>query len=271
VDFPLSPSVFLFDVDGVITDEHAQVSEPVLRSITALVANGSAVGFVTGRSRSWLEAKLLPGLAALPGGSMVVEKAPLACEMGAVRRRPGAPDWEVEPRFAVPTALRESLRHLPTAPSYIQLVEWDASKEATATFESIHRPDLVGHAAQARAALADLFAVVEPLAAAAGCHAQLSTYALDVLTPGLDKSVGAAFVLHELAAEVSSAAAFVFGDSASDRLMAVTAVEHGFEAVEFCWVGSTAPPLIERVQTRQSELPHAAGTDILLSALLAES
>lgn len=267
----LRETVFLFDVDGVLTDEHARVSESVLSSIISLNVSGSAVGFVTGRSRAWLEASLIPRLTALPGGSTVVEKAPVACEMGAVRRRPGAPDWEVEPRFAVPAALRESLRQLPKAPSFAQLVEWDASKEATATFESIHRPDLVGHAARARAALAELFVVVEPLASAVGCRVQLSTYALDVLTPGLDKSVGAAFVLDELTAEGSCAAAFVFGDSASDRLMAVTAVERGFDAVEFCWVGSTAPPSIARVQTRKSELPHAEGTEALLRSIIGDT
>ncbi len=267
----LRETVFLFDVDGVLTDEHARVSESVLSSIISLNVSGSAVGFVTGRSRAWLEANLIPPLTALPGGSTVVEKAPVACEMGAVLRRPGAPDWEVEPRFAVPAALRGLLRHLPTAPSYVQLVEWDASKEATATFESIHRPDLVGHAAEARAALADLFAVVEPLAAAAGCRAQLSTYALDVLTPGLDKSVGAAFVLDELAAEVSSAAAFVFGDSTGDRLMADVAFTRGFREVVFCWVGNGEPPSVSGGSTRRAEVPHAAGTEILLRALLAES
>ena len=79
------------------------------------------------------------------------------------------------------------------------------------------------------------------------------------------------FVLDELAAEVSSVAAFVFGDSASDRLMAVTAVERGFDAVEFCWVGSTAPPSIARVQTRKSELPHAEGTEALLRSIIGDT
>lgn len=48
-------ALYMFDVDGVLTDEHAQPDKEVLREIEKLYKKKEQPpAFITGRSRKWL-------------------------------------------------------------------------------------------------------------------------------------------------------------------------------------------------------------------------
>lgn len=62
-----SEVLLLVDVDGVVTDEHARVDRTVVRQLAQLIREGAGVAFIAGRSRTWLEAQLVPPLVWLVG------------------------------------------------------------------------------------------------------------------------------------------------------------------------------------------------------------
>lgn len=264
MDPVLGATAMLFDVDGVLTDEHARVDALLIRAIAALVGAGVGATFITGRSRRWLDEQLLPVLSA---GGMVPGSPSwrFAAEMGALRLgRSTGFEWQVSAEHAVPTNLRTELKVLPEEHMLSDRIEWDASKEATATFESLHRPEVPGFAAAARAALVEIQPECEALASRYGCRAAMSTYALDVLAPHLSKRVGAEFALADMAELSALQRVIVFGDSAGDIRMAEVAREGTSGTVEFVWVGRGAPPASQGVIVRQMPELHAEGTSLFL-------
>ncbi|MFN0146549.1 MAG: HAD hydrolase family protein [Dehalococcoidia bacterium] len=257
----------LIDVDGVVTDEHARVDATVVEQLLAFSTQGASLAFITGRSRTWLEANLESVIADY-WSSQAPDAICFAAEMGALRRgRMTGGAWELSQEHAVAQALREALVLLIDELGVADLVEWDATKEATATFESLHRPDIAGHAARARDALERLFPECHRLASAYGCRAAMSTYALDVLAPKLSKAVGARFALEDAGRQPERVV--VFGDSTGDVAMAATARELLPDAVvEFAWVGrASAPRLPPNIGLLTASEPHALGTAEVLRAL----
>lgn len=260
-------TVLMFDVDGVLTDEHARVDERLIAELRPLCDAGAQLAFITGRSRVWLEKQLWP---ALMGAGLASDSPSLrfAAEMGALRRgQTTGFRWQVSPEHAVPGVLREELRSLPSRRRLDELIEWDASKEATATFESLHRPDEPGFAARARDGLATLFEELQGLAAQFGCRAAMSTYALDVLAPKLTKRVGAEFALHDIGALSVTERIFVFGDSVGDLAMAETARDLTSAKVVFLWVGRGDAPSSNAIDVRPLSVPHSEGTLLALQLL----
>ncbi len=256
----------MFDVDGVLTDEHARVDPEVIGLIGEFVRRDAKVSFISGRSRTWMERNLLPALTDVGVAHTTVC---FAAEMGAIRRGASTGhEWQVSTAHAVTEALRQALLPLPARHGLEDLVEWDATKEATATFESIHHPDEPGHAARAREALAALMPDCTRLAERYRCRAALSTYALDVLAPTLSKRIGAAFALHEAGLLRGGSRVVVFGDSAGDLAMAETARGKRADA-RFVWVGRGTPPAADGIPVTAAGVPHAPGTAAFLRSLLA--
>lgn len=260
--------MLLVDVDGVVTDEHARVDRQLIAMLLKLAQAGAGLAFISGRSRRWLEAQLGDEVIGAASGSLRFQVS-VAAEMGALRRgRTTGHQWEVPPEHAVPAALRARLLPLLKTHSLANLVEWDATKEATATFESIHRPDVPGHAEHARQALASLLPDCQRLAAEYRCRAAMSTYALDVLAPNLSKAVGTSFALEDIGGDPEHI--LVLGDSAGDVVMAETAHELLPSArVDFAWVGRGTPPLLPPgVGLITAPELHASGTKAVLTRLL---
>ncbi len=265
----VSSLALLVDVDGVVTDEHARVDSETISLLLQLATAGAALAFVSGRSRTWLETNLLPVLLEHAPPSLV-DSLSFAAEMGAVRKgRSTAKTWQVSPEHAVPGELRQQLIPLIARHDLEELIEWDSTKEATATFESIHRPDLPGHAERARQALVSIVSECGRLAEQFGCRAALSTYALDVLAPTLSKRVGAEFALQDFGDIQGLSRVLVFGDSAGDLAMAEYAQSSMTSAgVEFFWVGRGPAPSAQGFPVRASQEPHAPGTASMLRTLL---
>lgn len=251
----LSNDLFLFDVDGVLTDAAARPDGDAISLVAGLGRRGARLGFVTGRSRTWIERRLVP-LLAVEIGADWKPGALLAAEMGAlVKRGLNADDWVVRSEYVVPEACRSTLEAGCDNPGLSPYLEWDGTKEATATAEARHKPGDDQHTARTRAALAEYEIWARPVAAAHGCRAAMSTYALDVLRRSLSKRVGAGWVLD--AASVSGVV-HVFGDSPGDVAMAEEAVERGLAAT-FTWLGVGQPPTCPVPVTRPAN-PHAVGT-----------
>jgi hypothetical protein len=264
-----SPPLLLVDVDGVVTDEHARVDVDVVRRFVALFEAGVRAAFITGRSRAWLEQHLMPALREC-GADLSSPSLVFAAEMGALRRgRRTGGAWRLSPEHAVGPELRSKLIPLVEREGLEGLVEWDATKEATATFESIHRPEMPGHAQRARDALASLLPHCSALAEPYGCRAAMSTYALDVLAASLSKRVGATFAFEELRAGTDELVV-VLGDSAGDLIMANAAQELDAAQVEFHWFGRGPAPDAGSLRVVPASVPHADGTRLILQQLQAQ-
>ena len=106
--FLANSTALLVDVDGVVTDEHARVDRDATSLLIAAVRGGAALAFISGRSRVWLEANLIPVIQELPGDD-VLDRITFAAEMGAVQRARGTTGWTIRQEHAVPLELREAL------------------------------------------------------------------------------------------------------------------------------------------------------------------
>lgn len=264
----LQGTLLMFDVDGVVTDEHARVDAELIAELRRLCDAAAQLAFITGRSRRWLEHQLWPELqaAGFERDSMSMR---FAAEMGALRRgRTSDFRWQVSSQYAVPDELRNRLRSLPERRGLSHLIEWDPTKEATSTFESLHRPEESGFAARARDALVEVFEEARALAEQFGCRAAMSTYALDILAPTLTKRVGAEFTLSDIENASSPERIYVFGDSPGDMAMAETARDLTDARVRFVWVGKGNAPRSEVIEVHQPPEPHARGTLRALRSLL---
>ncbi len=256
----------VLDVDGVLTDRYARPDVAVVRELAAELSRGTAVGLVTGRSRSWLAAKILDPLSGLLSDARVAARLALACEFGAIYGRGVLPDtWGVAGP-CVPRALAEAVRGRLEA--YSDLLEWDATKECIATLEARHAQAKRYGPGAVAAALAEFGGAIEPLLATADCTARTSTYTLDVLPAALSKRVGARRVIDLLREDANLESAVVLGDSPGDVEIAEQALAEGLRDVEFVWLGEgeepLQPPTVRLVRPRR---PYSRGALLYLRSM----
>jgi hydroxymethylpyrimidine pyrophosphatase-like HAD family hydrolase len=263
-----SPDVFLFDVDGVLTDDAAIVDEVVVHQVLMQAAAGSTVALITGRSAQWLDRWIKPAIFDIVRkiGSNWVSNVVWAGEMGSIRRR-GLSKWEIAWDFAVPSELRKELENRTQNRRYKPYLQWDKTKQVTATVEAIHSPGDAEHQSRTRSALAEWLAEAKPLATKEGFRVQLSTYAVDVLSASLSKRVGVEYALEPLAVRSGQFAIRVFGDSPGDVAMAEAAASLGYENVTFYWLGSGPQPSLPGKEPVVPPVPHAKGTRLILQTL----
>lgn len=260
----------LVDIDGVVTDEFGVIDDDVVGALTELAELGCGLAFITGRSRQWVNHHLLPRLVSPQGlprrqrGARVV----LAAEMGAERTAGlRAGPWDTDGRFAVSAPLRRDLLALTGEPRYRGLLTWDDSKTITATAEAVHIRGDHAHRARTLPALRSWRAEAQRLLGADyGVHQ--STYAVDVLRPGLTKELGARFALTQFSTRGAPSAVLVLGDGPSDVAMATAAHAHGIADIRFIWLGTGPPPTVPVAQVITPDHPHSKGTlSVLLSVL----
>jgi hypothetical protein len=261
----------LVDVDGVLTDRDARPDGAAIGLLVDAVRRGALVALVTGRSKTWLDRQILPHVR-----SHMADTGPealrlwLAAEYGAVHAVGLDAPWDHDWRFSVPQDLRAALNDLATAPTRSRFIEWDASKERMATVEACHgASDDHEHRSRTQEMLDAYFDDAQRLAVHRGFNVVRATYAVDVTPPGLTKRVGAEWALQQFASSRACANVVVLGDSGGDVDMARAALDRGIANVTFMWLGESAAPSLHGAALIQPAAPFGAGTQELLSSLLA--
>ncbi|WP_456272931.1 HAD hydrolase family protein [Bacillus sp. AK031] len=257
---------YIFDVDGVLTDEHARPSKEVLHMIEELHKQNEQIAMITGRSRKWLQENILSAL------NQHQDWSTLFCvaEHGAIKGiGPDIAKWNLDKQFIVQEEIKEKLRDISQKSQYKGLIEWDGTKESMGTVESVHgNPGDKEHLKQTRQALKEYAAEAKEVAGRYNKKVILSTYGVDVIPPDLSKKIGAEWVFDQ--ASPGESPVYVFGDSPGDLVMAETAVSCGVRNAAFYWVGEGDSPESDtmKIETKSSSAPYAEGTKEFLSLLL---
>jgi HAD superfamily hydrolase (TIGR01484 family) len=229
---------YIFDVDGVLTDEHARPNEEVLHTIEKLHKQNEQLAFITGRSRKWLEENIFSSLRKDEDWSSLY----CVAEHGAIKGKgPDIHTWQLDQDFVIPDKVKDELQKISRKQEYNGLIEWDDTKESMGTVESVHgNPGDEEHLEKTRKALKAYAKEAEKVADKYSKKVVASTYGVDVVPPDLSKKVGVQWVLDQ--DSVKGKQLYVFGDSQGDFIMAETARQYGAEDITFFWVGDGDPP-----------------------------
>ncbi|WP_273851376.1 HAD family hydrolase [Guptibacillus spartinae] len=252
-------ALYMFDVDGVLTDENARPDEDVVRKIEKLAIDGHVLSFVTGRSRGWLSDYLFPLF------DDEIDWSSLYCvsEHGVIKGRgTDTSSWDLDEGYVISDEVKDKLYKVSQKEKYEDLIQWDQTKEAMGTVEAVHGdPGDKEHLKKTRKALQEYADDVESIASESGNKTAVSTYGVDVIHPDLTKKIGATWILDEIH---SAEEVFVFGDSEGDIVMAVTAREHHIDNITFYWVGEGETPQEDQINSVASEASYSAGTNEIL-------
>ncbi|TLS38481.1 HAD hydrolase family protein [Pseudalkalibacillus caeni] len=256
---------YIFDVDGVLTDEHARPNKDVLHTIEKLHQQDHQLAFITGRSRQWLAENIFSVLDSQDWSSLYC-----VAEHGAIKGKgPDIKTWELDRDFVVSDEVKEKLLKISKQSRFEGLIEWDDTKESMGTVESIHgNPGDQQHLEKTRQALKDYAEEAKEIADEYGKKVVVSTYGVDVIPPNLSKKIGTEWVFKQ--PSVSNGPVYVFGDGKGDLVMAETAKEYEFKDVTFFWVGDGETPESEnnKVKSKKSSEKYAAGTIEFLNELV---
>ncbi|WP_174727416.1 HAD-IIB family hydrolase [Mesobacillus harenae] len=259
---------YIFDVDGVLTDELARPDKDVLRSIEKLHNQKIQLAFITGRSRKWLAENVFTQLDSDQDWTSLY----CVAEHGAIKGKGLDIDtWELDQDFVIPKAVKEKLFEISKKQQYQGLIEWDDTKESMGTVESVHgEPGDEEHLKKTKKALNEYADEVQKIADEYGKKVVVSTYGVDVTPPDLSKEIGAKWVFTQ--ASFEDEPVLVFGDSKGDLIMAETAKECGANEVTFFWVGEGDMPESDSYDfdSKGSSEKFAAGTKQLLKGLMEE-
>jgi hydroxymethylpyrimidine pyrophosphatase-like HAD family hydrolase len=231
-----SNTVFVFDLDGVITDPTTTtVDTTAIGRIHQLLENGRHLAINTGRSFVWVKENLLSVLEKLDTAQHF-DRLLIVCEKGGE-----CIEWQAEQfvprpsRFALPKDLQEQAHQLlETHKDRFTSMFWDDTKLTMASYEKY--PDapmqqFTEEQRQLETLLHDTFS---------GQHIKLvpTISALDIELPEAGKHAGAELI-HAWIAEQTHRTdqAFIsFGDSKSDYEMARYFAEQGNSST-FVFVG----------------------------------
>ncbi|MGF2618373.1 HAD hydrolase family protein [Rossellomorea aquimaris] len=257
---------YIFDVDGVLTDEHARPSEEVLHTIEKLHKQNEHLAFITGRSRKWLADNIFSSLDEEEDWSGLF----CVAEHGAIKGKgPDVEKWELDKDFVVSDDVKDKLIKISQKQDYDGLIEWDDTKESMGTVESVHGdPEDKEHLKKTQKALNAYSKEAEEVADKHNKKVVVSTYGVDVVPQDLSKKIGAEWVFGQASAEGKPV--YVFGDSHGDFVMAETACQCGAKDVTFFWVGDGDAPESkdENITIKSSNENYAKGTLEVLNELL---
>ncbi|MBF0705614.1 HAD-IIB family hydrolase [Alkalihalobacillus hwajinpoensis] len=250
---------YMFDVDGVLTDENARPDKEVVKMIEKLATEGHILSFVTGRSRGWLSDHLFPLF------DDEIDWSSLYCvsEHGAIKGRgTDISSWELDEEYVIADEVKDKLYKVSQKEQYDGLIQWDQTKESMGTVEAVHGdPGDKEHLKKTREALQEYADDVDSISSKSGNKTVVSTYGVDVIHPDLSKKIGATWIIDEIQ---SADKVFVFGDSSGDMVMAVTAKEHELNNITFHWVGEGETPQEKNITSISSKKSYSEGTKELL-------
>lgn len=256
-----SNPVFVFDLDGVITDpSDSSVDKGSVGHIFALLKKGAYVAVNTGRSFEWVQSNLLHALETM-AGSVAFDRLYIACEKGGESIVWTEGVFVPQPsRFALPDHVCQMTRQVfEENKTNLGTMFWDDTKTTMATIEKRPEADLD----QFRSEQQLLGAKLQQALAGQDARIDPTTIATDVESPEAGKHAGAELIYEWIVSHAGAVPeAFVsFGDSKSDYEMARYFAQQGANST-LVFVGSRADTFAEdpRVKLVRTTAQYAAGT-----------
>lgn len=253
--------LFVFDLDGVITDPHdSSVDDGAVTHIHRLLETGLFVAVNTGRSFEWVEKHLLGRLKA-KGASKVFDHLLIVCEKGGECVAWQHDTFVPRPsRFSLPEAIRMQCRQLFTDnAAQFPTMFWDETKQTMATIEKYPAADLDDFRYEQQA----LTAMLERAFAGQNVRIDATTIAIDVESHEAGKHAGAELIYEWFAvhADIAQATFTSFGDSVSDYEMARYFAQQGNDSI-FVFVGKAETLFAEHEGVRlvRTKQQYSAGT-----------
>lgn len=252
-------SLFVFDLDGVITDPgDSSIDDAAVNHIAALLQNDRYVAVNTGRSYAWVADNLLP---ALQAAGSVLERLYIVCEKGGESVVWDAGVFRPQPsRFALSDATYQAVKQAYDAHQQeYQTMFWDATKKTMATIEKQPAATIEAFNAERQQLLSLLRTVLQ----GQDVRIDATTIATDIESQQAGKHAGAELIYEWAVLQTGAApTSFVsFGDSSSDYEMARYFAQQGAESV-FVFVGPPTTSFTEDagVQLVRTTAAYAAGT-----------
>lgn len=257
--------IFVFDLDGVITDpSDSSVDPAVMSRIHALLEEGHVIAVNSGRSYVWVKEHFVDALEHL--GATAFDRLYVVCEKGGESIIWNGGEFVPQPsRFALDVASRDECRRIfEEGAAEFGSMFWDGTKQTMATIEK--RPEAeLSQFKREQAVLAERLRAAFP---GNDIRIDATTIATDVESAEAGKHAGAELI-HAWVQEHHPAegARFIsFGDSLSDYEMARYFDQAG-SASTFVFVGKKDTVFdeaagVELVRTRGE---YAGGTREYLS------
>jgi hydroxymethylpyrimidine pyrophosphatase-like HAD family hydrolase len=254
----MEKSVFVFDLDGVITDpKDSSVDQRTVDVIAGLLYKGNLVAVNTGRSYEWVQQNLLETLRSVGDA---LQNLAISCEKGgdfiewtnnAFVQRPS--------RFALPAALQTQCKELfETHQEMLTTMFWDATKRTMATIEKIPDADLTAYHAEQE----QLITLLRTAFAEHDVRIDPTTIATDVESMQAGKHAGAELIFEWVGKQAAVVSQYIsVGDSISDYEMARYFAQQKSKSV-FVFVGAKDATFTQELGVRlvRTEASYAAGT-----------
>lgn len=256
-----SDDIFVFDLDGVITDPaDSSVDAVVVDAIYSRLAGGAHIAVNTGRSYEWVGQNLV-GEFKRRGDAAALGRLFIVCEKGGESMIWRDGDFVPQTsRFGLSQEVYGIAKELfETHASELTAMFWDATKRTMATIEKYPEADLSEFKDQQRR----LGELLHDALDSQDVKIDLTTIATDIESPRAGKHAGAELI-YEWVAEHTPVEGDVFtcfGDSPSDYEMARYFGEQGAKTT-FVFVGKPDATFDEdeRVRTIRTSAQFAAGT-----------
>lgn len=266
LDAPERPATaWLFDVDGVLTDpEQKRVTRPALYDeLIVRLARGEPVGLNTGRSLRFIEAVLAPLEERIGDRSLLHNLIAIGEKGGAgiAYDADGTRISHVDPRIAIPPALRDEVGALAAQPEFANLMFFDETKRTMISLELREGCSVAEFAPRQRALVQALQCLLDREGWSERFYIDPNRIATDIQHRTTGKAFGTATFAEELERRrIEPERYLCFGDSAHDYEMLEALLRLGKRA-ELVFVGGAE--MLRGKDTRHvtfTALPCDAGT-----------
>lgn len=256
-------TLFLFDIDGVITNPMtSEVDSEAISEIAEILHKGGPIAFNTGRGLNWVLHQIIPPLVQklpdrsyLNGLCIVYQKGAFRVsfdEKGDIEQPVSTPDITL-----IPVSLRRQVHQLIEA-SFTETMFVGETKEAVLSPQMKSGADYTQFKADQKRLVDLLYGIVGRYGWKDIFRVDPTRIATDIEDRHLGKGLGTSRILEWLAERKFQIEAFIaFGDSSSDLQMAEV-IGHLGLSVEFVFVGEKEQ-LQDHTLSIPIHLPQAQG------------
>ncbi|MDP2736772.1 MAG: hypothetical protein U1C56_01440 [Candidatus Curtissbacteria bacterium] len=233
-------SVWLFDVDGVLTDprEKKVTESELFDEIIKRLEAGEPVAFNTGRDLGFVQTKVIDELLKRVDKKLLKNLFAVA-EKGALWAKfseDGMESENIDETISVPEEVKQEVREL-IKTKYSDCMFFDETKRTMISIEMVHNGDLEEFHIRRSELLKDLENILEEFELQNDYAIDPTVIATDIQSVNVGKNLGAVRFLDWLNSRgIVAEKFFCFGDSKSDLAMAEEIYNQGGK-VQFVFVG----------------------------------
>ncbi len=212
--------VWIFDVDGVITNKETQkVDDQILAIISGFISSGDKVAFITGRSFEWLEKEVLDYLEKKIEAPSLLDNIYAVSEFGGVclKHKNGKEEVIVEKNLTPPVYLRKEVSII--ANDFLSSA-WIEEKKTIITVAIKIGYSLEKFKKDQEVLISKFEELLEKYNLREDFEIQVDPFAVNIRNKNLNKSIAVGKVIRWLGDNDANTLEFcVFGDSKSDLEM----------------------------------------------------